>query len=198
MKIFPQQVEYVSCQMTPHADRSHRSCVEAFGVDWNEILQCVESDFATQQQLGFEQVTGESWLWCFVCNLCNGLFQAPRCLTRTGCRRLCTMGKSTETRTLAARCHLKTFSVFWPTTPTKLAGRNKGAECKSKSRARVWLTNLKTRVVNKSLFSGKTWLACCSLSAISAVWQMDVIRRLDKFNESVFYIFQRKEKKSAS
>lgn len=59
MKIFPQQVEYVSCQMTPHADRSHRSCVEAFAVDWNEILQCVESDFATQQQLGFEQVTGE-------------------------------------------------------------------------------------------------------------------------------------------
>lgn len=52
-----QQVQYVSCQMQFNADRSHRACVEAFGVSWDEILQCVQSDFATNQQLGFEQIT---------------------------------------------------------------------------------------------------------------------------------------------
>jgi hypothetical protein len=52
-----QQVEYVSCQMVAGADRSHRACVEAFGVPWNEILQCVQSEFATSQQLEFEQST---------------------------------------------------------------------------------------------------------------------------------------------
>lgn len=41
------------------ADRTHQACVESFGADWNEILACVQSDFATNQQLGYEQVTCE-------------------------------------------------------------------------------------------------------------------------------------------
>lgn len=51
------QVAYVSCQMQTGADRTHQACVEAFGVNWNEILQCVESSFAVKQQLGFERIT---------------------------------------------------------------------------------------------------------------------------------------------
>jgi hypothetical protein len=52
-----QQVAYVGCQMTSGSDRTHQACVEAFGVSYEEILQCVESDFATNQQLGYEQIT---------------------------------------------------------------------------------------------------------------------------------------------
>ncbi|KAG5681786.1 hypothetical protein PVAND_011194 [Polypedilum vanderplanki] len=51
------QVSYVACQMQFGADRTHQACVEAFGVSWNEILQCVGGEFATKQQLGFERVT---------------------------------------------------------------------------------------------------------------------------------------------
>lgn len=47
------------------ADRTHQTCVESFGVSWNEILACVQSDFATNQQLGYEQVTCE----CFTFRL---------------------------------------------------------------------------------------------------------------------------------
>lgn len=43
--------------MRSTADRTHQACVEAFGVPWAEILQCVESEFATKQQLDFEQAT---------------------------------------------------------------------------------------------------------------------------------------------
>ena len=43
--------------MQAGADRSHRTCVEAFGVSWNEIVQCVESDFATNQQLEYEKMS---------------------------------------------------------------------------------------------------------------------------------------------
>lgn len=43
--------------MATGADRSHKTCVEAFGVSWDEILQCVESEFATRQQLDFEKHT---------------------------------------------------------------------------------------------------------------------------------------------
>lgn len=43
--------------MTAGADRTHQTCVEAFGVSWDEILQCVASDFATRQQLEYEQIT---------------------------------------------------------------------------------------------------------------------------------------------
>ncbi|KAL7035430.1 hypothetical protein ACKWTF_008363 [Chironomus riparius] len=52
------QVSYVTCQMQVGADRTHKACVEAFGVSWDEILQCVQSDFATKQQLGFERISG--------------------------------------------------------------------------------------------------------------------------------------------
>lgn len=52
------QLAYVACQMQFGADRSHRACVEAFGVAWEEILQCVNDDFATKQQLAFERVSG--------------------------------------------------------------------------------------------------------------------------------------------
>lgn len=45
--------------MQSGADRTHKACVDLFGVDWNEILTCVQSDFATNQQLGYEQVTCE-------------------------------------------------------------------------------------------------------------------------------------------
>lgn len=54
-----QQVDYVSCQMVTGADRTHQACVEAFGVSWNEILQCVESEFATSQQLEYERITSK-------------------------------------------------------------------------------------------------------------------------------------------
>lgn len=43
--------------MVTGADRTHQACVEAFGVSWPEILQCVESEFATKQQLEYEQIT---------------------------------------------------------------------------------------------------------------------------------------------
>lgn len=49
------QMAYVGCQMQFGADRSHRTCVEGFGVAWSEIMQCVESGFATQRQLDFER-----------------------------------------------------------------------------------------------------------------------------------------------
>jgi hypothetical protein len=39
------------------ADRDHRSCVEAFGVSYNDILQCVASQQATEQQLAYEVIT---------------------------------------------------------------------------------------------------------------------------------------------
>lgn len=39
------------------ADRTHKPCVESFGVSWEEILQCVDSDFSTTQQLGYERST---------------------------------------------------------------------------------------------------------------------------------------------
>lgn len=58
------QLDYVACQMTAGSDRTHQTCVEAFGVPWNEILQCVESEFATRQQLEYEQITRESlFVW---------------------------------------------------------------------------------------------------------------------------------------
>lgn len=38
-------------------DRTHQTCVENFGFSWEDILKCVESDFATKQQLAFERVT---------------------------------------------------------------------------------------------------------------------------------------------
>lgn len=40
-----------------YRDKSHRACVEAFGVSYNEILQCAASEEATQQQLYFESLT---------------------------------------------------------------------------------------------------------------------------------------------
>lgn len=52
------QVSYVACQMQFGSDRSHQTCVEAFGVSWQEILQCVQSDFGTKHQLGYERITG--------------------------------------------------------------------------------------------------------------------------------------------
>jgi hypothetical protein len=51
------QVAYAGCQMQFDADRTHRTCVEAFGVSWNEILNCAGSDFANNQQLEFERIT---------------------------------------------------------------------------------------------------------------------------------------------
>lgn len=52
------QLEYVACQMAPAADRTHQACVQSFGgVSWDEILQCAESEFATNQQLQYEQIT---------------------------------------------------------------------------------------------------------------------------------------------
>lgn len=56
--------------MRADADRSHRACVEAFGVSWDEIEQCTGSDFATNQQLDYEKITGElslsANLKCFI------------------------------------------------------------------------------------------------------------------------------------
>lgn len=52
------QIAYAACQMKIGADRTHKTCVEAFGVSWQDILQCVGSDFATRQQLEFERVSG--------------------------------------------------------------------------------------------------------------------------------------------
>ncbi|CRK98817.1 CLUMA_CG012046, isoform A [Clunio marinus] len=51
------QFAYLSCQMVIGADRTHQTCVEQFGFDWNEIVQCTQSEFATRQQLGYEQIT---------------------------------------------------------------------------------------------------------------------------------------------
>lgn len=45
-------------------DRTHQQCVEAFGVDWNEILQCVGSEFASRQQLAYEQITSRFKIFC--------------------------------------------------------------------------------------------------------------------------------------
>lgn len=53
------QLAYVACQMQFGADRTHQACVEAFGVSWEEILQCVADDFSTKQQLAFERITGQ-------------------------------------------------------------------------------------------------------------------------------------------
>ena len=47
---------YVACQMAS-VSADHQPCVESFGISWNDITQCVASDFATRQQLGYEQVT---------------------------------------------------------------------------------------------------------------------------------------------
>jgi hypothetical protein len=58
---FLQQMNYVACQMAA-LERSHQPCVEAFGVSFNDILQCVESEFATRQQLEYEQITRERFL----------------------------------------------------------------------------------------------------------------------------------------
>jgi hypothetical protein len=58
-------MSYVACQMAT-VERTHQPCVEAFGVSFNEILQCVESEFATRQQLEFEQITRESFLLLLV------------------------------------------------------------------------------------------------------------------------------------
>lgn len=52
-----QQLSYVACQMRFGADRTHKPCVESFGASWEEILQCVESDFSTNQQLEYERST---------------------------------------------------------------------------------------------------------------------------------------------
>jgi hypothetical protein len=43
--------------MTVGTDKTHQTCVEAFGVPWNEILECAASEFATNQQLSYEQIT---------------------------------------------------------------------------------------------------------------------------------------------
>lgn len=40
-----------------NSDRDHRSCVEAFGVPYSEILQCVNSQQAINQQLEYEKIT---------------------------------------------------------------------------------------------------------------------------------------------
>lgn len=37
--------------------RDPKICVKQFGFSWNEILDCVNSDAATQQQLHFEELT---------------------------------------------------------------------------------------------------------------------------------------------
>lgn len=44
--------------MSADADRSHRTCVEALGFSWDEIAQCAQSDFATNQQLEYEKISG--------------------------------------------------------------------------------------------------------------------------------------------
>jgi len=49
--------DYISCQMVTGADRTHRECVEAFGMSWEEIAQCAASDFATNQQLEYERIS---------------------------------------------------------------------------------------------------------------------------------------------
>lgn len=48
-------------------DRTHRTCVEQFGFSWAEIEQCANGVVSERQQLGFEQITGESPLsfWRF-------------------------------------------------------------------------------------------------------------------------------------
>lgn len=51
------QVNYVSCQMRPAAARDHQQCVVEAGLSWEEIYECSQSDFATQQQQHFEQVS---------------------------------------------------------------------------------------------------------------------------------------------
>jgi len=51
------QLAYVACQMNHEADSGHRPCVEQFGFSFDDISECVASDFATQQQLGYEQIT---------------------------------------------------------------------------------------------------------------------------------------------
>lgn len=54
------QVAYVTCQMQFTADginADHQRCVEAFGVNYNDILQCAASQQATEQQLGYEKIT---------------------------------------------------------------------------------------------------------------------------------------------
>lgn len=51
------QVNYVSCQMRPGAARDHQQCVVEAGLAWEEIYACTQSDFATQQQQHFEQVS---------------------------------------------------------------------------------------------------------------------------------------------
>lgn len=54
------QVAYVACQMQfvdGKINADHQHCVEAFGVNYNEILQCVQSQQATQQQINYEAIT---------------------------------------------------------------------------------------------------------------------------------------------
>ncbi|CAO1408492.1 unnamed protein product [Diamesa tonsa] len=51
------QVNYVACQMRPGAPRDHQQCVVEAGFAWEEIYECTQSDFATQQQQHFEQVS---------------------------------------------------------------------------------------------------------------------------------------------
>lgn len=51
------QVSYVSCQMRFDAARDHQQCVIDAGLAWEEIYECTQSVFATQQQQHFEQVS---------------------------------------------------------------------------------------------------------------------------------------------
>lgn len=59
-------MSYVACQMA-RLQPDHQPCVEAFGISFDEILQCVESEFATRQQLDYEQITRERFFFFFFC-----------------------------------------------------------------------------------------------------------------------------------
>lgn len=43
--------------MKSGADRTHRTCVEAFGFEFNSILECAENSYTYMQQMDFERLT---------------------------------------------------------------------------------------------------------------------------------------------